>query len=129
MPFGIGFHPAFMWPLPGAEGKAHESAAGQWGGAGAGAGGEAGWSAGGIGVTVPRRGVAGGSCELFKADAMLFPDGAGAGLRYGVEGGPEVGVHLGKFAEPGAVEQAGGGVLCAWSRGMGRRRRSARAMR
>ncbi|MFN3442970.1 MAG: aldose 1-epimerase family protein, partial [Rhizobium rosettiformans] len=24
LPFGIGFHPAFLWPLPGADGKPHE---------------------------------------------------------------------------------------------------------
>ncbi|WP_137153165.1 aldose 1-epimerase family protein [Devosia sp. FKR38] len=82
MPFGIGFHPAFVWPLPGCEGQVHR-------------------------VTLDNGGapalvrLSGGLVQpdklaspfvrghlvldhsLFAADAMLFPEGAGAGLRYG----------------------------------------------
>lgn len=87
MPFGLGFHTAFVWPLPGAEGEAH-------------------------GVSLDNKGepplvrLDGGLVKpgtlaspfkaghllldhaMFEADAMIFPEGAGTGLRYGVEGGP-----------------------------------------
>lgn len=87
MPFGIGFHPAFVWPLPGAAGRDHV-------------------------VTLDNQGepdlvrVEGGLISparlaspfsagrlvldhaMFEADAMIFPEGAGNGLRYGAEGGP-----------------------------------------
>ena len=81
MPFQLGFHPAFVWPLPGCAGEVHS-------------------------VTLENDGepvlirLEGGLVRpqthaspfedgalvlepaLFDADAMLFPEGAGAGLRY-----------------------------------------------
>lgn len=86
MPFGIGFHSAFSWPLPGAEGKAHM-------------------------VQLENRAepplarledgllradrlpspFAGGklevSPEMFVEDAMIFTEGTGTALTYGVDGG------------------------------------------
>jgi galactose mutarotase-like enzyme len=85
MPFGIGFHPAFVWPLPGCDGLDHT-------------------------ITLDNRAepdlirlrgglvdndplpspFKGGALvlrhELFTADAMVFPEGAGFGLRYGAGG-------------------------------------------
>lgn len=82
MPFGIGFHPAFVWPLPGCEGLEHSVVLDN--------GGEPGLVRLSGGLIVPeelpspfeagRLVLAPG---LFDADAMIFPDGAGAGLRYG----------------------------------------------
>jgi galactose mutarotase-like enzyme len=87
LPFGVGFHPAFVWPLPDAEGRDHT-------------------------VTLDNRGepalvrLAGGLIApeklaspfkaghlvldhaMFEADAMIFPEGAGPGLVYAAEGGP-----------------------------------------
>jgi galactose mutarotase-like enzyme len=87
MPFGIGFHSAFVWPLPGAEGEDHV-------------------------ITLDNNGapdlirLSGGllsfakhpspfkdgrlvlAHEMFDADAMVFPEGAGEGLRYSAKGGP-----------------------------------------
>ena len=87
MPFGLGYHPAFAWPLPGAAGKAHA-------------------------ITLDNDAkpalvrVEGGLVKLerlpspfrngrlvlepalFEADAMIFPDGAGSTLTYAAEGGP-----------------------------------------
>lgn len=89
MPFGIGFHPAFAWPLPGAEGRPHLVALDEGG------------------APALHR-LSGGLVEpealpspfengrlvleqnLFAQDAMLFPEGAGAGLLYGPEAGPQV---------------------------------------
>ncbi|MBX5136459.1 aldose 1-epimerase family protein [Rhizobium lentis] len=89
MPFGLGFHSAFAWPLPGATGRAHI-------------------------ITLDNQGepelvrLAGGLINppalpspfhagrlvldhaMFEQDAMIFPKGAGEGLRYGAEGGPSL---------------------------------------
>lgn len=92
MPFGIGFHPAFLWPLPGHEGAAHEVVLDN--------GAEpvmARLSDGLLtGERVPspfRAGRLGLAPELFADDAMIFPEGAGNGLRYGPVAGPKM--HFG----------------------------------
>lgn len=82
MPFGIGFHPAFVWPLPGCDGMEHSLVLD--------AGGEPDLVrlSGGLvaGHTLPSPFQAGALTlehGLFDADAMIFPDGAGAGVTYG----------------------------------------------
>jgi galactose mutarotase-like enzyme len=89
LPFGLGFHPAFAWPLPDAAGRPHM-------------------------VTLDNEGepalarLEGGLINpaplpspfdkgplvldhaMFEKDAMIFPKGAGDGLRYGAEGGPSL---------------------------------------
>ncbi len=87
MPFGVGFHPAFRWPLPGADGQSHVVTLDN------GAEPEMVRVHGGlidptrlpspfnVGKLVP-------DALMFEADAMIFPDGAGDGLRFGVDGGP-----------------------------------------
>lgn len=81
MPFGIGFHPAFVWPLPGCEGQVHSVRLEN--------GGEPPLLrlSGGLvrPEPLPSPFVAGNLVldhALFAADAMLFPEGAGAGLIY-----------------------------------------------
>lgn len=89
MPFGIGFHPAFAWPLPGAAGE-HQVWLDN--------GGEPALVRLSGGLVKPERlpspfrdGALTLGRELFEADAMLFPEGAGAGARYGTDA---VQVHL-----------------------------------
>ncbi len=89
MPFGIGFHPAFSWPLPGAGGQKHFIDLDE-GGAPA-----LHRLSGGLVNPQPLPSpFAEGRLELdhslFAEDAMLFPEGAGAGLVYGPEKGPRV---------------------------------------
>lgn len=90
MPYGIGFHPAFVWPLPGAAGRDHRIELDNRG-------------------TPELRRVKDGLIDaqvhetpfrgeglvldhqMFFYDAMIFPEGAGTGLRYGT---PEVGIHF-----------------------------------
>ncbi|MBT9383046.1 aldose 1-epimerase family protein [Pseudooceanicola sp. CBS1P-1] len=107
MPFGLGFHPAFAWPLPGAEGLPHEICLDN-GAAPALARLRDGYltetrdpspfEAGRLRVTP----------DLFEADAMIFPEGAGSGLRYGPAEGPglkfsfENTPNLGIWTKPGA---------------------------
>lgn len=81
MPFGIGFHPAFVWPLPGCDGQSHFVSLDQ--------GGEpplVQLSGGLVGPQPLPSPFHDGRLELdhalFQADALLFPEGAGAGLRY-----------------------------------------------
>ncbi|MBY3067764.1 aldose 1-epimerase family protein [Rhizobium laguerreae] len=93
MPFGLGFHSAFAWPLPDASGRDHV-------------------------VTLDNKGepglvrLEGGLINpaplpspfdagrlvldhaMFEQDAMIFPDGAGESLSYGAEGGPVMQFHF-----------------------------------
>jgi galactose mutarotase-like enzyme len=88
MPFGIGFHPAFAWPLPGATGEHHirlENDA------------EPGMkrlSGGLFGPEVLSSPFEAGVLTLeqsqFVEDAMVFPEGAGDALIYGPDEGPSI---------------------------------------
>lgn len=87
MPFGFGFHPAFLWPLPGADGKSHTVTLGN-------------------GAEPKRQPLEDGllsqerepspfdegllvlAHSQFENDALIFPEGAGNGLTYAAEGGP-----------------------------------------
>lgn len=89
LPFGIGFHPAFLWPLPGAAGKAHNVILDN--------GAEPGvvqLENGLIGKTLHNSPFEAGRLELapslFENDALIFPEGAGTGLTYGADGGPKL---------------------------------------
>ncbi|MDM9620978.1 aldose 1-epimerase family protein [Rhizobium sp. S96] len=111
MPFGIGFHPAFVWPLPGAAGQDHV-------------------------VTLDNRAepqlarVEGGLLaparlaspfkagrlvlehSMFDLDAMIFPEGAGNGLRYGVEGGPAMQFHFDNLPNLALWQKPGAPFIC-----------------
>lgn len=81
MPYGIGFHPAFNWPLPDCAGLEHRVMLDNGGAP------ELVRLSNGLidPKPLPSPFVAGELVlepELFEADAMLFPEGAGAGLRY-----------------------------------------------
>ena len=107
MPFGCGFHPAFRWPLPGAEGKPHVVTLDN--------------------AAEPKRqplekgllsqdrdpspfekGRLVLAHDLFRDDALVFPGGAGNGLTYAAEGGPalkfrfENQPNLALWTKPGA---------------------------
>jgi len=87
MPFGLGFHPAFLWPLPGGEGRPHAVILDN-------------------GAEPLRQPLEKGllsrerdpspfekgrlllAHDLFEHDALVFPEGAGDGLTYAAEGGP-----------------------------------------
>lgn len=87
MPFGFGFHPAFRWPLPGADGKPHTITLDN--------GAEPALLRLKDGLVNPEKlpsPFKTGRLVLdnaqFEADAMMFPQGAGPGLTYAAEDGP-----------------------------------------
>lgn len=87
LPFGLGFHPAFAWPLPGAEGAAHQVVLAN------GAEPEMarlrdGFYSDALRPSPFRRGALTLDPSQFDEDAMIFPEGAGTRLSYGVDGGP-----------------------------------------
>lgn len=107
MPFGCGFHPAFVWPLPGAEGRPHTVTLDN-------------------GASPTRQPLENGlllqhrdpspfekgrlalAHGQFENDALVFPDGAGDGLVYAAEGGPALAFrfenlpNLALWTKPGA---------------------------
>ncbi len=87
MPFGFGFHPAFLWPMPGATGKAHTITLDN--------GAEPAMLRLEGGLVNPQKlpspfhaGKLVLDSAQFEADAMMFPEGAGNGLTYAADGGP-----------------------------------------
>jgi galactose mutarotase-like enzyme len=111
IPFGLGFHSAFAWPLPDASGRDHI-------------------------VTLDNKGepglvrLEGGLINpaalpspfdagrlvldhaMFEQDAMIFPDGAGAGLSYGAEGGPTMQFHFENLPNLALWTKPGAPFLC-----------------
>lgn len=89
LPFGIGFHPAFVWPLPGAVGRQHGVTLDN--------GAEPALVRIDNGLRLAERlpspfknGHLVLDHKFFEQDAMIFPEGAGDGLSYGVEVGPSL---------------------------------------
>lgn len=87
MPFGCGFHPAFLWPLPGSDGKQHVVTLDN--------GAEPERQPLKIGLLLQHRepspfnkGRLVLAHSQFENDALVFPEGAGDGLTYAAEGGP-----------------------------------------
>ncbi len=87
LPFGLGYHPAFAWPLPGAEGRPHTVTLDN--------GAEPTLVRLQDGLLKPTAYASPFTAgrlvldpALFDADAMIFPEGAGTALTYAAEGGP-----------------------------------------
>jgi galactose mutarotase-like enzyme len=111
MPFGLGFHSAFAWPLPDASGRDHI-------------------------VTLDNKGepalvrLEGGLINpaalpspfkagrlvldhaMFEQDAMIFPSGAGEGLRYGAESGRAMLFHFENLPNLALWTKPGAPFLC-----------------
>lgn len=111
MPFGIGFHPAFAWPLPGGEGQPHRVVLDSRG--------EPALhrlSGGLVDPTPLPSPFEAGQLTLdhsqFAADAMMFPEGAGAGLRYGPEIGPAIHFTWENLPNLALWTKPGAGFIC-----------------
>jgi galactose mutarotase-like enzyme len=107
MPYGIGFHPAFVWPLSGAGNRPHTITLENRGEPPL-----VRLEGGLLGTTRLPSPFSAGRLVLdhaqYEADAMIFPDGAGERLIYGVEGGPALNFrfenlpNLALWTKPGA---------------------------
>jgi galactose mutarotase-like enzyme len=111
MPFGFGFHPAFAWPLPGAAGQPHEITLAN--------GAEPAMARLSGGLLPPERlpsPFTAGRLDLahdqFEADAMIFPEGAGEALRYGVPGGPALEFEFDNLPNLALWQPPGAPFLC-----------------
>lgn len=116
LPFLLGAHPAFLWPLPGAaEGADHTVS----------------WQTGGstmrqaVNGLLPERfdspavdGTVVLAREQFALDAMLFDDLVPRSATYTADGGPSITMHFGDFSRFGIWSKAeGGDFVCLepWS--------------
>ena len=111
LPFGIGFHPAFLWPLPGADGKPHEVILDN--------GGEPGviqLEGGLIGKTLPTSPFKAGRLtlkpDLFANDALIFPEDAGTGLTFQAEDGPSLHFTFENLPNIALWQKPGAPFLC-----------------
>ncbi len=111
LPFGIGFHPAFLWPLPGAAGKAHRVTLDN--------GAEPGvvqLENGLIGKTLHGSPFEDGRLEiapsLFENDALIFPEDAGTGLTYGADDGPKLHFIFENLPNVALWQKPGAPFLC-----------------
>lgn len=111
LPFALGFHPAFAWPLPGAQGRTHFVLLDN--------GGEPGLSRLEGGLRLPglmpspfTRGRLVLEHELFETDAMIFPEGAGSGLIYGAQGGPSLHFRFDNLPNLALWTKPGAPFLC-----------------
>jgi galactose mutarotase-like enzyme len=111
MPFGLGFHTAFLWPLPGGEGKPHTITLDN-----------------GAEPLLTRledglvtrdklpspfsKGHLTLSHDLFEADAMIFAEGAGKGLTYAAEGGPSLKFAFDNLPNLALWQKVGAPFLC-----------------
>ncbi len=111
LPFGIGFHPAFLWPLPGADGKPHEVILDN--------GGEPGviqLEGGLIDKTLPTSPFEAGRLtlkpDLFANDALIFPEDAGTGLTFQAQGGPSLHFAFDNLPNIALWQKPGAPFLC-----------------
>jgi len=111
MPFGLGFHPAFLWPLPDAEGRNHTVTLDN--------GAEPALTRLEGGLVKPdklaspfKAGSLTLAHSLFEQDAMIFPEGAGKGLTYAAEGGPELKFSFDNLPNLALWQKLGAPFIC-----------------
>jgi len=111
MPFGVGFHPAFAWPLPGGEGQSHSVTLDN-----SGAPEVFRLSGGLVNPVAGHSPFEAGRLTLnhadFENDAMIFPQGAGKGLRYASENGPAVHFTWENLPNLALWTKPGAGFIC-----------------
>jgi galactose mutarotase-like enzyme len=111
MPFGIGFHPAFAWPLPGGEGQPHTVTLDN------GADPALYRLSGGLvnpeALASPfEKGALALNHSYFDKDAMIFPEGAGNGLTYKSEKGPSIRFTWDNLPNFALWTKPGAGFIC-----------------
>nr|WP_314085546.1 aldose 1-epimerase family protein [uncultured Shinella sp.] len=111
MPFGFGYHPAFLWPLPGGAGKPHTIMLDN-----AGKPKRQPLEKGLLSTSRTPSPFDKGRIVLaqdqFLDDAMVFPEGAGDGLTYAAEGGPALKFHFENLPNLALWTKPGAPFLC-----------------
>jgi len=111
LPFGLGFHPAFRWPLPDAEGQPHsirlhngqEPELARL---------ENGLLRRDRRPSPFRQGKLTLEPSLFEDDAMIFPEGTGEALTYRAEAGPKLEFRFNGFPNLGLWQKPGAPFVC-----------------
>ncbi|TQS71708.1 aldose 1-epimerase family protein [Rhodobacteraceae bacterium] len=110
MPFSLGFHPAFRWPLPGAQGPHLIELAN---------GGEPkmmrihdGLIADGLNPSPFQNGTLELDTQLFEKNAALFPEGAGEALRYCARTGPSLDFQFANLPNLALWQPPGAPFVC-----------------
>lgn len=111
LPFGLGFHPAFVWPLPGGEGQLHDVTLDN--------GAEPELVRLENGLRLPgrahspfKKGRLVLDHGLFVNDALIFAEGAGNGLSYGAENGAALKFHFDNLPNVALWTKPGAPFLC-----------------
>ncbi|MBW8735009.1 MAG: hypothetical protein JF571_12030, partial [Asticcacaulis sp.] len=111
MPFGLGYHPAFVWPLPGAAGRPHTITLDN--------GAEPAWVGLDDGLLTSemqaspfKAGKLTLDAGLFEANALVFPEGAGTGLTYAAEGGPALAFSFENLPNLALWQKPGAPFIC-----------------
>jgi galactose mutarotase-like enzyme len=112
MPFGLGFHPAFLWPLPGAASDAPHAITLDNGAEPLLTRLEDGLVAEGKLPSPFHKGRLTLAHNLFEADAMIFAEGAGKGLAYAAEGGPALKFSFDNLPNVALWQKVGAPFLC-----------------
>ncbi|MEJ0013014.1 MAG: aldose 1-epimerase family protein [Bauldia sp.] len=112
MPFSLGFHPAFRWPLPGGEGKPHWVTLEKPEAPPTTRLGEKLMTAPGHQPTVFASGRYAPKAEDFAGDAIILDGLASRAATFGVDGGPEVLVTFADFPTLGIWQKPGAPYLC-----------------
>jgi galactose mutarotase-like enzyme len=111
MPFGLGFHPAFLWPLPGAGDVPHTVTLDN--------GAEPLLTRLEDGLVTGEKlpspfdkGSLTLSHQLFEADAMIFAEGAGTALTYAARGGPSLKFSFDNLPNVALWQKVGAPFVC-----------------
>jgi len=111
MPFGLGFHPAFLWPLPDAGDVPHTVTLDN--------GAEPLLTRLEDGLVTGEKlpspfdkGSLTLSHDLFEADAMIFAEGAGTGLTYAAQGGPSLKFSFDNLPNVALWQKVGAPFVC-----------------
>ncbi|HTJ56973.1 MAG TPA: aldose 1-epimerase family protein [Devosiaceae bacterium] len=112
MPFGFGFHPAFVWPLPGGEGKRHYLKL-------ASRDTPKFLQLDGKGLILPEayespfvEGEMTLAPDLFSNDALIFPFGVGTGITFAAENGSSVALSWLNLPNFAVWQKRGAPYLC-----------------
>lgn len=112
MPFCFGYHPAFLWPLPDSAGLPHRIRLANGASPGHQRLGVDGLRAPELHPSAFVDGVLTLDHELFAADALIIPEGAGSRCWYGADGRPGIALAFADLPQLGIWTKLNGPFIC-----------------